>query len=329
MRNALKQIRIEKIFELSIVRFAVIVSIILTSAGLFGLLSLNFAIKRGAKVGVPNIVSKSVVEALDLLSERNLELRKTGARNSALIAQNHIMSQDPIPGTVVKEGSPVSVVISLGSQVSLVPDLVNRSIREARVSLNRAGLGVGRFTRMHHGSPPDVVLAQRPSPNEQVISDTPVDVLVSLGPRPHEYRLPNLVGQSMEKANATLEAMGLALGDITTIVNLSRPQGVILDQEPPPGSLVQEGSAITLAMSSWHREGEQIERKFAAFLYQTPYGFWPKPVRIKVSDPDGDRIIYDEVDEPGATIRLVFGYWAQCTVTVYLDNSFEMERTLR
>jgi serine/threonine-protein kinase len=325
----MKQTKIEKILDLSIVRFAVIVSIILASASLFGLLSLNFAIKRGAKVGVPNVVSKSVVEALDSLSERNLELRKTDSRNSALIPQNHILSQDPIPGTVVKEGSPVSVVISLGSQVSLVPNLVNRSLREARVDLNRASLGVGRFTKMHHGSGPDIVLAQWPSPNEQVISETPVDMLVSLGPRPREYRLPNLVGQSMERANTALEAMGVALGDITTIVDLSRPQGIVLDQEPPSGSLVREGSSISLVTSSWHREGEQIKRKFAAFLYQAPYGFSPKSVRIKVSDPDGDRTIYDEVDEPGAAIKLVFGYWAQCTVTVYIDNSFEMERTYR
>ena len=69
--------------------------------------------------------------------------------------------------------------------------------------------------------------------------------------------------------------------------------------------------------------------KFAIFLYQVPYGFWSKSVRVEVSDPDGVRSIYEEVDEPGATIRLLFGYSALCTVKVYLDGNSETERIYR
>jgi len=140
----MKQTGKKSLFDAPLVRFAAGMLIFLASAGFFGLLSLNLAIKRGEKVTVPNLVNKSVVEALDILSERNLELRKETARNSAIIPENYVLSQDPIPGTVVKEGTPILVVISLGSKISLVPDLVGKSVREARVDLNRAGLEVGR-----------------------------------------------------------------------------------------------------------------------------------------------------------------------------------------
>ena len=318
-----------RLFEMPIVRLVTGVSIFLLSAGIFGYLALNVTIKRGEKVTVPNIVNKSVVEALDVLSERGLELRKTDARNSALIPENYVLSQDPIPGTVVKDGTPVSVVISLGSKISMVPDLVGKSLREARVELNRASLRVGRFSKVHHISDVDVVLAQSPVPDHQVDRDTPVDLLVSLGPRSYEYRLPNLIGNPLEKASRLLDSLGLVVGDITTKLDLAHPQGTILDQDPRPGSLVVQGSSISLVMSTIRAEGEDAARKFAVFLYRVPYGFWSKSVRIEISDPDGSRAIYDEVDEPGVAIRMMFGYTVQCTVKVYLDDKLEIERIFR
>jgi serine/threonine-protein kinase len=329
MNKPVEQSGRKRLFDSFIVRLAAGISIFFVSAGIIGLLSLNLLIKRGEKVEVPNIVNKSVVEALDILSERKLELRKAGARNSALIAENYVLSQDPIPGTIVKDGTPISVVISLGSQVSMVPDLVDKPLREARVELNHAGLSVGRFSKIHHESEKDVVLGQSPLPNEHANRETPVDMLISLGPRPREYRLPVLIGRPMDRVSGVLDSMGLVIGEVTTKLDLTHAEGVILDQDPSPGSLVTEGSLVSLVMGTWHGEEETAERKYVALLYQVPYGFWPKSVRIEVSDPDGTRTIYEEVDEPGATIRLVFGYWAQCTIKVFLANNLELERTFR
>jgi serine/threonine-protein kinase len=329
VQNILKHPEIKKLFEAPVAKVVVGVSIFLFSAAIFGYLTLNVAIKRGEKVAVPNLVNKSVVDALDMLSERDLELRKAGARNSALIPESYILSQDPIPGTVVKEGTPVSVIISLGSKITVVPDLVGKPLREARVELNRAALTAGHFSEIHYRGEDGVVLAQSPGPNEEVIRDTSVHLLVSLGPRMHKYRLPNLIGHPLEKVSRLLDTMGLLIGEITTKLDFSYPQGTILDQDPRPGAPIMEGSQVSLVMSTMHGEGEQDTRKLAVYLYQVPYGFWSKSVRIEVSDPDGVRTIYDEVDEPGATIQKVFGYSLQCTVKVYLDGRLETERMYR
>ena len=328
MKDPVKSVH-KRLFDSLIVRFAVGMTIFLVSAGLIALISLNLVIKQGEPVTVPNIVNKSVVEALNILSERKLELRKAGARNSALIAENYVLSQDPIPGTIVKDGTPVSVVISLGSEVSMVPDLIGKPVREARVELNRAGLGVGRFSKIHYAGEKDVVLAQSPMPNGHTSRETPVDMLISLGPLMRQYRLPVLIGRPMDSVSGMLDSMGLVIGEVTTKLDLTHPQGIVLDQDPSPGSLVDEGSSISLVMGTWHGEEETAERKFVTLLYQVPYGFWPKAVKVEVSDPDGVRTIYEEVDEPGASIKLVFGYWAQCTVRVFLANNLEIERTFR
>ncbi len=329
MQDTLRPRPIRRFLESPLPRLIAGISVFLASAALFGLASLNVVIKRGDKVTVPNIVNKSVVEALDLLSERGLELRKAASRNSSVIPENNILSQDPLPGTVVKEGSPVSVVISLGSRVSVVPNLVGTSLRAARVELNRAGLRVGRISKMHHPGEENLILAQSPGPDRQVDRETSVDMLLSLGPRPREYRMPELVGTSLEKAEKLLDRMGIGVGDVATTVDLKRLPGMVLDQAPAPGSPIAEGATVSLVTSVLHGEGSHLERKFAVFLYQVPYGFWSKSVKIEVADPEGARTIYNEVDEPGASIRVVFGYTVQCTVRVYLDGRLETERIIQ
>ncbi len=329
MENVVKQSEKRRLLGMTAFKLLLGTAVFLASMGFFGLLSLNLAIKRGEKVTVPNVVNKSVVDALDILSERGIELRKSDSRNSMVIPEGFVLSQDPIPGTVVKEGTRVSVVISLGSKMAAVPDLVGKSLREARVELKGAGLKVGRFSQVHHHREMETVLAQSLPQSSQVERDTPVDLLMSLGPRPREYRLPNLIGLPLETASMILDAMGVRVGDITAKMDISQSHGIILDQDPQSGSPIREGLSVSLVMSTLYGENERIDRKFGVFLYQMPYGFWSKSVRIMITDPDGSRTIYNEVDEPGATTKVVFGYSTQCTLKVYLDDTLEMERTFR
>jgi serine/threonine-protein kinase len=329
VQNSTKQSYIKKLLGLSFIKLAAGAAVFLASAALFGLLALNVVIKRGEKVVVPNVVNKTIAEALDLLSERGLELKKGGARNSALIPENFIVSQDPLPGSVVKEGAPVSVFVSLGSQVSLAPKVTGDSLREAQVELNGAGLRVGRLSRIHHAKPADIVLAQWPPENLKVDRDTPVNLLLSLGPRPLKFTLPDFTGASLESAGRKLEAMGMRMGEIGAKIDFTRAQGTVLDQNPRPGALARQGTAVSLVVSGTRGDGARLERKHAVFIYQVPYGFWPKSVRIEVTDPEGTRVAYNEIEEPGAGIRSAFGYSGQCTVRVYLDDVLETERTMR
>jgi beta-lactam-binding protein with PASTA domain len=304
-------------------------AIFLASAALFGYISLNVVIKHGEKVTVPNVINKSVVEALDLLSASGLEMRKTGTRNSSVIPENSIISQDPLPGSVVKEGRSVSVVISLGSELVTVPNLVGKRLREARVDLNKVGLRVGRFSKIHYPEEIDAVLAQSPPPNGQVGRETPIDMLLSLGPRPREYRTPDLIGLSVEEANKIVKTMGVTVGNMVTKVDPTHPEGKILEQNPPPGSFITEGSSVFLVANALRDEASQAKRQLATFLYHVPYGFGERSVTIDVTDLDGTRTVYSELEEPGVNIKVVLAYLGECTVRVYLDGKLDTERTIR
>jgi len=303
--------------------------VFLASAGFFGFVALNVAIKHGEKVTVPNVVNMDVVEALDALSKYGLEMRKTGARNSSSIPEDYVVSQEPRSGSVVKEGTAVSVVISMGSKTAEVPNLVGKSLREARVDLTTAGLRVGRFSRIYNASERETVLAQSPPSKQQVPRETPVSMLVSLGHRPREYKTPNFVGLSLEKASALLKSMNVSLGKIQRKTDHSRPQGVILEQSPAPGSFIAEGSSVSLVANALSGQRYRMERKFGVFLYKVPYGFRPKAVRVDLSDTDGKRTIHEGVSEAGSSVAVGFAYSGNCTVKVYVDGVLEAERIFR
>jgi serine/threonine-protein kinase len=304
-------------------------AIFLASAALFGFLSLNITVKHGGEVAVPDVLNKSVIEALDLLSERGLELRKAGVRNNAVVPENSVISQDPPPGTMVKEGRPVSVTISLGSLTTVVPNLAGKSLREARVELNRVNLRAGRFSKVHHKSERDTVVSQSRPPGLEVSRGISVDLLLSLGSVSREYRLPDFTGLPAERVKKVLEAMGIKLGELTTRKDLEHPQDIVLEQKPAPASLVNEGSTVSLVVSVLQTKEDQPDRKSAVLMYSVPYGFWSRPVRIEVSDTNGARVIYDEAAEAGSSIELPFAYTDQCTVRVYLDGKPDMERIFR
>jgi serine/threonine-protein kinase len=323
------QNHVKKLLGKSFVKVLIGATLFLGSAVVFGLFALNVIIKHGEKVVVPNVVNKDVAEALDVLSGRGLELKKTGARNSSVIPENFVLSQDPLPGSVIKASTPVSVIISLGSQICVVPDLTGKTMREAEVEMISAGLKTGRISKLHYEKPTDTILAQSPVADQQVARETAIDLLISEGSLPLKYRLPNLKGLSLEKVGRNLQALGILVNDVVSKVDFEHQQGTVLDQNPRPGSLIRRGKSVSLVVSSLRGEGKRLERKYSVFIYQVPYGFRSKSVRIEVADPEGTRTVYDEVDEPGAGIRVVLGYSGQCTVRVYLDNELESERIMR
>ena len=66
---------------------------------------------------------------------------------------------------------------------------------------------------------------------------------------PPNVKIPNVVGQTVEGANATLEAVGLT-STITEIDRFGIPAGQVAAQKPSEGEEIPEGSAIELEVST-------------------------------------------------------------------------------
>src|ERR1700734_1819987 len=179
--------RLEWIFRMALLAF------ILTSvAFLSAITAMRFAI-QGREVSIPDVVGKKSEEAQGILQGRGLGMKiEDRLYNSAPV--DTIVRQSPAAGSRVKIGQFDHVVVSLGPQKATIPTLTDRSIRAARIELLRSGLQAGEISSVYLPGTEDIVMQQDPMPGTTDVTSPHVNFLVSLGPRPAAYVMPDLVG---------------------------------------------------------------------------------------------------------------------------------------
>jgi beta-lactam-binding protein with PASTA domain/predicted Ser/Thr protein kinase len=130
-----------------------------------------------------------------------------------------------------------------------VPDLEGLTRLQAQQQLDEAGLIMGDRTRRPSDEvPANRVIEQDPPADRQVEAGSAVDLVFSSGPRTVE--VPSLTGQTVEEAQASLEAAGLVLGEPTEQNDETVPEGQIISQDPPAGEQVPEETPVNVVVSA-------------------------------------------------------------------------------
>ena len=164
---------------------------------------------------------------------------------------DEVVRQSPPAGTKVKVGQYAHVVLSLGPQKVTIPLLEERSLRAARIELLRSGMQIGEISSVYlpGTSSDETVLRQDPAPGKTDITSPHVNLLVSRGPRPEAYMMPELAGLTLAEAEGRMSAAGLKLGKLTFVPTLGAQHGVVIAQPIPRGSRVEAGTAVDLQLS--------------------------------------------------------------------------------
>ncbi|MDE3136921.1 MAG: PASTA domain-containing protein [Acidobacteriota bacterium] len=219
------------------------------AAFLSAITAMRFAIE-GRVVGMPDVVGKNYSMAVRDLGSRQLGVRVADHSYSGLPVDD-VVRQSPPPGTQVKVGQMVQVVLSLGPQKVTVPNLVDQSLPAARLQLLTAGLQLGEVSYIYSsGEPANLILQQHPLPGESQLAGPRVSVLVSLGPRPPAYLMPSLAGMPAAQAQSRLTAAGLQTPKLTMVNEPGAVTDSVVGQTPSPGALVDPQTTITLQVAS-------------------------------------------------------------------------------
>lgn len=90
-------------------------------------------------VQIPDVIGKTSQEAAAILGQKSLKVTVT-KENSSSINKDIVIRMSPQPGTEVKKGSTVNIVVSLGPEKVEVPNLIDKTEAEARSILESKGL---------------------------------------------------------------------------------------------------------------------------------------------------------------------------------------------
>ncbi len=174
------------------------------------------------------------------------------------------MTQMPLPGTKVRRGWSVRVAQSLGPLRIPIPDVTGGSERIAELNIRRRSLTIGSTAHINlPDAPADRVISQSPPPNATGVAAPKINLLISDGPDPLTYVMPNLTGQPLGSATLALQDAGMKVGKVTvqppppqpdqqpattpiTVPAPSEPSAasMIVTQSPAPGQKVAAGTPI-------------------------------------------------------------------------------------
>ena len=201
----------------------------------------------GKQVTVPGILNMDQAEATTALQSVGLTLEVAGEEYSETVAAGLVLSSDPAPGASAAANSAVAVVLSRGPERYAVPDVRGDPLEAAKTAITEANLLVGIITEDWDPEvPAGSVASTEPPFGDELKPGTPVDIVVSKGPKP--VRLANYAGSSASEVQAELEAAGLVV-TVKEEFSTEFAEGLVISTLPGKGERVPVGSTVELLVS--------------------------------------------------------------------------------
>jgi beta-lactam-binding protein with PASTA domain len=292
--------------------------IVLLASGYF---TMRLVVRHEEAVSVPNLMGADVIKALEAAAEHGLNIKVEGFEYSSNVAKNHILFQEPAPGTSIKRGRDLRLVISRGPEVLLGPHLVGLPLAQALFILEQNELAPGELVRVHSQQVRlDGVIAQYPPPQASLRQGQSVDMLVSAGDEPQELVVPDVRGRSAVEAALALKAVGLEQGQLSMAFWAGHAEGEVLEQRPRAGYKALRGSRVALLVNQG-QEKLAGGSDFTIFSYLVPTGLRSQEIRVDLATAAGTRQLHCGVHDGGETVQVSFPAGESGTIIVYHNGA--------
>src|SRR5579871_6998985 len=148
-------------------RVFVLVIALLATYGAFFLTALRVA-NRAREVKVPDVRGHTLTDAKALVDRAGLVLKVDARRPDPKVPADHVLTQEPDPGTSTRTQRTVRVRVSEGQHDPPVPSVVGQPERTAELVLAEAKVEIASRTDVRsRGYPADTVVAQDPPARTQ------------------------------------------------------------------------------------------------------------------------------------------------------------------
>ena len=203
------------------------------------------------EVDLPNVVGKQKEEAQKMIEDAKLKYEVEREEYNKDVQEGFIISQDPAyfdKYHSVKEGSTVKVVISKGTEKTIVPKVVGKTQDEAIKLLEDANLKAEVISETSKTVEAGYVISQETEENAEVAAGDTVKIHVSTGTGIKQVTMTSVIGKKEDDAKKELEELGLKV-NIVNEENTSKDNGIVLKQSIDTGKVVDEGTEVTVTVN--------------------------------------------------------------------------------
>ncbi len=280
-------------------------TLLVASVAALGYVALFF-VRAPRDVIVPSLVGRSLDEARTFGHQSNFKVAVVEESYRENEPAGTIYQMKPTAGLSIREGKTISVWVSKGPRLVDIPDVHDMSIERARLFIEKVGLRVGKVEKTFD----EVVAAgnvmqQSPDPQQNKPRNTRVDLVLSKGPEPPP---PPIEPAPLPEYTPDDPAGSGASGA----------------ESPPADEGTQAGDASGITGDD---SGGARARVFD-LDYPVPADEAQHRIRIDVTDREGMRTVYDDVQESGQKFHHeVEGYGRLINIKLYDNDVLKYEKT--
>lgn len=230
---------------------AILLAFLVVSLIAFGFFRLkDFFITK--EIPVPDLVGKTEEAAREEVEDLGLKFKVGREVYDSNFDKGIVTSQKPTAEDKVKKGYTIEVIISKGSNLIKVPNLINKSIEEIDDILAEFNLGEGMVDYKNSDSiEANKIINQSPEAYSEVEEGTRINIIVSKGPEKKTIKMPNLLGQKEKDAENALIAYGLVRSGNRVVEPSDKyPEGTVMWQSINANTEVNMNTKVDLSISS-------------------------------------------------------------------------------
>lgn len=201
----------------------------------------------GNQVTVPDVVGFTLEEAVAKMEGAGFVVADIKETSDTTVDPGTVVAQDPEAGTKAREGSNVTLTVSLSAEMATVPDIVGKTEEEARAAITDAGFTADpQPTQASADVPAGSIIEQSPSGGEQAPKGSAISYVVSRGVETGQ--VPNVIGLKGTTAKTNLEAAGFTV-TVEEDYSSSIAAGIVISQNPNAGLTVGAGTEVVITVS--------------------------------------------------------------------------------
>lgn len=285
---------------------------VLVLAGLVAVAVFFVAVRGGEQTMIPDVQGKELTEALMELQVKELYPRIQLRYSQSALDKGTILEQEPLPGTIVKAGRRIRLVVSQGVIVDTLGDYIGRNIDDVRMELQTIAAAAGRqflslkepFMYAFSSEEAGTILQQNPESGFVISGPTSIEFVISKGPENTMIKVPDLVGLPMADAIEQIAVSGAAFRFSVRPPSGNDVPETVVSQTPAGGTVIEANRSISVTVSS--PVNLPANEVFGLFTYTLPENPYALAVRLEALLPNGQRRRLAAVDHLGGEITIPY-----------------------
>ena len=295
--------------------FILLVAGLVIFMGIVAVFVFFIAVRGAEQTMVPNIVGKELTAALLELQAKELYPRLQLRYSQTSADKGLILEQEPKPGTIVKAGRRIRIVVSQGVIVNRIDNFIGRNIDEVKMDLQTVYASTSSIPLLTIKEPlmyeystenPGTILVQKPEPGTDISGPMTLEFVVSKGRENASVVIPELSGLGINKALEMISSSGINF-HFTAREKMGNEKGeTVVSQTPSADTTAPVNTIVQLTVT--YPEKLNNNEIFGIFSYSIPANPYPLEVRLEALPPSGERVRIFSVNYIGGELTVPYKF---------------------